>query len=1131
MLSSNLVKTKKLCAEYIKSSLDLSAFSSTVHYIKFVTSIQLEDREVTVKISGEPEIVELLHPLQKNVCNRFPDTKNFSVSLDSVLNFQPVSNNWVYGVMVLTPIEEVTKPTQTLDNISEVIESTEDNTSQPETIEVLPESTETIEEVQPNSEPTEEIVSPIEVVEEVTKPIDNTKEILEVVENPLPIPQATFEIIPVVEDNDPLVIPEPMSVYIALENSERELIKKRLDVSLSKITPLLTGWLFVTEQLREFKNALTNTPHNALTLYLNPPIVWYIQDKKDEENITLDTYLLRETKALCDELKCSRIDDVLFDKLRNILDPTEFRRLEKIKNSIINKENYHQQTITINRTYQILTTKEQASEGVAEIRPQGKGSIQRNKRVSIPELDNIWLITPIKEEVDGQVYLTQEYIEKTDYNFYQQKSQRIALFDGGQLLYFNDLQQYERDQHEIEPLIEVDGVEIFPSASINQIKLETVECQNPKDPVERQFYKTKKRFYYVDKFGTKKPYGEDDVIPTSIKPEFFHPAITFNRVLPPPPDTKKKVKKVEKTERKTPKPIKLENEKVVSGSATFYDVIGTVPCLLKLNPSITGYTLTALPVKLPDSYCYHLARYIAGNVPRLSGISYLHREIQRLKNLSAEFYGGIPRTSLISMLTNLLDGLVAEKKINPQNFLESKNKLKERLKQAQFLTSSTNPYYGFYELAKVSVVEEVEDRNYTYRLTNFAPNDAALIRHNLSSVLNWIRRVTYNLRNYFGIKKPDISEIRNYLEDSFKYKGCKLAVYFDKKRKGIFIEIEHKGQKVSEHLLEVIDPANTEERYSKKNEKGEIEKHDRNYGIVPTRLAITTAFNEHNNKEVFRALLKCSLDEMELVNFSESQLRKVINKYITANRSALVGEGKIATQTKVTEVAGFIDTGHGYSAIKKTFLKFLRPFTSDSFVNLGKVVDLVTLKPYSEHESTFLLEKITANWKQWSQKDELEILLGGQSIGKKNPAKLMLNVHSLLDRQPQLDSLVWGDLIDTFYQLSGLSIGFKCSNGVVLTPWTIYSNDVERWEHRIRIQLISVIRDSIKLPHPTDKGKVIAPSIESLLQKEIGDRVKPEKNTLYSMLGHWLSQSDKDRDIKTHLRELHHELETLRELA
>jgi hypothetical protein len=404
-----------------------------------------------------------------------------------------------------------------------------------------------------------------------------------------------------------------------------------------------------------------------------------------------------------------------------------------------------------------------------------------------------------------------------------------------------------------------------------------------------------------------------------------------------------------KVEQQTPKPIKLENEKVVTGSARFHDVIGTVPVILKLNPSITGFTLTALPVKLPDSYCYHLARYIAGNVPTMSAISYLHREIQRLINLTSEVIGGIPRTELIKMLSTLLDGVTNDKKIAPANFLESKNKLKDYLNKAEFLTSTRDQYYGFYELAKVAITQEVEDREYQYRLTNFSPDDRALIRHNLPSVLNWVRRVTYNLRNYFGIKKPDIGEIRHYLQSTFNYRNCKLNVYYgDKKpRKGIFIEISHNNQVVSEHLLQIIEPANTNPIYTRKNEKGEIEHHDRHYGLVPTKMTVTPYFNEHNDKEVFRALLKCSKEDMDLINFAESQLSKVINKYISAHRDTLVGENKAAVQTTVAKVAGFIDTGHGYSAIKKTFLKFIRPFTSESAVNLGKIVHLKTLKPFT----------------------------------------------------------------------------------------------------------------------------------------------------------------------------------------
>jgi hypothetical protein len=131
----------------------------------------------------------------------------------------------------------------------------------------------------------------------------------------------------------------------------------------------------------------------------------------------------------------------------------------------------------------------------------------------------------------------------------------------------------------------------------------------------------------------------------------------------------------EKVEWQTPKPIKLENEKVVTGSLKFCDVIGTTPAIMKLNPSITGYTLTALPVKLPDNLTYDLARYIAGNIPQMSALRYLQKEISRLQSMTTDYYGGIPRTDLISMLNTLREeGVREEKKIDPANFIKSKNK-------------------------------------------------------------------------------------------------------------------------------------------------------------------------------------------------------------------------------------------------------------------------------------------------------------------------------------------------------------------------------------------------------------------------------------------------------------------------
>lgn len=1088
IIPNNLINSKALCGQYLKSLIDVTQFDVKPEFIKFTLELQLTEQEVTFKIGSTPEIVDISniesdvpHSVMKVICQKIEDAKNFYISFSSVLKFEKVDHDWMYGTMVLSP--KIPDPISHSSEVVEPILSTE------------------VTEIKHN-------------VPEVVKPLE-VSQVVKVKSAPTTYAKDTS--VSTEDDNNPLELGE-LGVFVALKNTDGLTIKKKIDLPLKKFLPLLNGWLYCSQQLREFKQAIASTPHNALTLYLNPAEVWYIQEKEYEESITLDTWLLRETKELCDKLNCSRVDDVLFDKLVSILTPSEFRKYKRIKDSIVEKGHYHTTTVEIKRTAKYLDKKEQTSETVAEIRPQARGSIQRNKRFSIPEIGSIFAITPIKEEIDGQTYLVQEYIER-DENIYTQKSQRIALFDGGQLLYYTDLEKDEKhtiDEHSICELKTVDGINIFPSTSINQIRLETLECSNPNDPVENHIYETKKRTYYVDKLGIKRPYSNASEIPAGrIESSFYHAPVVFNRVLPPSPDTKKTKHKTVKTERKTPKPIKLENEKVVTGSLKFCDVVGTTPAIMKLNPSLTGYTLTALPVKLPDNYCYDLARYIAGNVPKMSAINYLHDQIKHLQVLSCDKFGGVPRTDLISMLGNLKEGVRDDKKIDPAKFIESKNKLREYLNNAPFLTSTRDAYYGFYELAKVGIKQEIEDQEYQYRLTNLSPDDKAFYRHNLTSVLNFVRGVTSNLRTHFGVNKPDTGEIRKYLQSKFSYSNCKLNVYYGEKqpRKGLIMEISYRDNLFSEHHIQIIEPANLNPIYIQMNEEGKKEEHARHYGILPTKLSIFPSFNDHNDDAIFYALLRCQKTDKELVTFAKAQLIKVINKYISANRNKLVGENKNAVQTTIAKSVGFIDTGHGYNAIKKTFLKFLRPFTSESAVSRGKVVDLKTLKPYSDHDSTFLLEKITANWKTWNKSNDRLIELGQQQFRKENPGKLMLNVSKLIESTPELSTIIWDDLINTFYQLSQLSIGFKANNGVILTPFDIYSNDVERWEHRIKIQLISILKEG-------DKTRTLG--IESLLQREIKD--------LYSILDRLSPNWNTDRDVNEHLAELHDCLSTAKKL-
>jgi hypothetical protein len=210
----------------------------------------------------------------------------------------------------------------------------------------------------------------------------------------------------------------------------------------------------------------------------------------------------------------------------------------------------------------------------------------------------------------------------------------------------------------------------------------------------------------------------------------------------------------------------------------------------------------------------------------------------------------------------------------------------------------------------------------------------------------------------------------------------------------------------------------------------------------------------------------------------------------------------------------------------KTFLKFIRPFTLDSQFNLGKLIDLKTGRIYSEPDTLQLLELLTKQWKHWDKREALEITLGGQKFKKQNPAKLMFNVHNLLIEQPHLDTLVWRDLIDVFYHLSRLSIGFKCSNGIVLTPYNMYSSHVERWTHRIKIQLIDLL---FRNQHQFQKDVTLKTDIFllphsriSLMEEWLQMSIEALYTALEKLQSNWENKTSPD--VLKHLEALHETL-------
>jgi len=849
--------------------------------------------------------------------------------------------------------------------------------------------------------------------------------------------QASEPITPeLVEDITPIKLPSEIGVYIVLSDKENQSVKKRLPISLESIRPHLMAWLSGTDQhyqgqLAKFKEAIKSSKHNALTLYLYRPYTWQVMD-------------------------------VAGDK--------QLRKVE----------------VTSAKT--------------PEIRTQKKGSITQNSRDAIPELGSMYTISPVKILESGNIYLAQTYIELSVDNDYLLRSRKIAIFENGTLKYHSELIETERDKHDIHPLVEADGKRIFPQMSIAHIELQTLE-PNPNNP---EYYLNVKKPHYEPVIGGKLVL-KSSITPDTDMSQFVkvgNDYLEYNTYLNTPikfegfkhPNISPKApKKHEITQRQNVKPVKIHNEKVVSGQIEFTDVVSTVPMLLRLTPSQTGYALVGLPLKLPDDFTYDLARYIASNLGQNS-IGYLNSEIQRVKSSPSLMIGRFDKYQLLSALEKLAKGVLAEEKLDPKGVLESKNKLKAYMGKQDFYSSSVDPYFSFYPLASVKIVQETESLKYSYRLTNFG-DSRGLIKNNLSSVQTWIQRISYNLKNYFGVKKPDFNEVKNYLKDNFKFKNCNLKVYYST---GIFFEVWHLDQMVAKQLISIIDPANTEKVWN----------------ISVVNIARNIQFGDNR---IFEKVLKCNnLIDSDLIQFAKSQLSKVVDKFITANEKKLVGEGKIKQTTAVKEVVGFDKTSHGFSNIKSTFLRFITPFSIESEVDKGKLFNLRTGKILDRHSANDLFETMVKNWKQWGRDKDSTIHLGGYEFKKPNPGKLMLEIHHKVSDNPELDKIIWPEVIEIWWQLTNEPIGFRTSSGVVLTPWSIHSNRVDIWEYRIKMQKIDILRDQKTNESKPDRIKShLQLSIERLT--EILDKTYPI----------WYQQISED--VRKHLDALEEALELAKE--
>lgn len=203
-------------------------------------------------------------------------------------------------------------------------------------------------------------------------------------------------------------------------------------------------------------------------------------------------------------------------------------------------------------------------------------------------------------------------------------------------------------------------------------------------------------------------------------------------------------------------------------------------------------------------------------------------------------------------------------------------------------------------------------------------------------------------------------------------------------------------------------------------------------------------------------------------------------------------------------------TNKGWSEIKKGFVKHLLPYSANSEINAGKLVYLATNQVLSSQDLEHLVIQIAENWSNWCRKDQQRIKIGNSSGKSTDPQSLIwVLTQKILSGDFEEDKEAWQDTINWMAEVCKSSneykaIGFRCNNGVILTPDCIYNTPIEKWEHRIKLQLTNLLLDSN------------AGNIEAWLQKPI----EYLYDSLEKVKSGWDSEQ-KYKSIKEHLANLH----------
>ena len=706
------------------------------------------------------------------------------------------------------------------------------------------------------------------------------------------------------------------------------------------------------------------------------------------------------------------------------------------------------------------------SENLPEVRSRNRTTIEKTGKPPIPEIANLLLISPIKEETNDQIYITQIYIEKDSNGKYTRKRNRIAWFDklAGNLGYFIDLKPAEKIEHSVYPLVTVGG-SIYPDLSIKEINLENLIPDSVnwnKDDESKQFWVTETEELAILTTGDR--VAKNQLTSTSrlkkvagnsrsISPKSIIPSITFHGLKHPNIEEVKTPQHQRLVSNKV-KPYLLDGSKAVSGQLVFNGMLGTVPCIFKMVPSGRLYDIQALPIKCNQ---IALATYILGNFPRLTSTAYLERVVEKYQNMKVKLDKQKEKEELVTKLETLLREVNSGMKLDPSDVLAATKIIEKYLDKAEYKPITGDSYYRFHNLGTGQFIQQISEEKYQYLVTDYGKNYRRGTGSDINSVINWVRNCPHNLNEKFGHKGAEINEISLYLEksfyDRFSKKSLQLVIY---ERGQKFLEIWHKGELEIKQLITIVSPSNNDKKTS--------------------LMSTETNFKlEGGSDSQFQQFLQCSeIKEAPLLNATKLQVQKMVQKYIRSNYLALTGKNNVFKETKISSMVGYNSSLRGYGQIVKTFLKYVRPYLEQSAFNVGKgeLISLNTLETQNEKDANNLIGAMSSNWKHWEHKDNETITLGESVMKKPDPGVLMLAVTAVINQTPQHGMIIWRDLIDVFYQLSKHSLGFRASNGVILTPHHFYDSGVTRHTHRIKLQLIDLLMKEQRRKQESAKSKL-----------------------------------------------------------